>query len=383
MAPVLNMPTAEHEQPQSKGWTRRRKTLTIAAVVAALLVAGAATTGVVAITQHNAAVTAAEQTWNTASKTYSDAALAYDEAKDARNAAVNSTAGLDPQPLLDAVGTNASAESIAALTGARDAIVAALPEGKDTKSENIATVETPKRPADIAGMEKDAKALTADAADIDKVTSALTTETKDIRALATAYEDATVGVTASLADNASKAATTYPEAAADTVAAVATPLSTLVENNEAEIFDVENLRAVSDALNAVKASHDATVAAKQAEADANGTDSNGSSNTSNGNRSGGTNNNGSTGGTNNNGGDTNNGGTGPSTPTQPTQPTTPTQPTYTPPSTNVPKVSGGNCAVVGSATATAGNFVSAPGGVTHYSLSGSGNSWSFTWYTCE
>ena len=184
-------------------------------------------------------------------------------------------------------------------------------------------------------------------------------------------------------DSASKAATTYPEAAADTVAAVATPLSTLVENNEAEIFDVENVKAVSDALNAVKASHDATVAAKQAEADANGTDSTGSSN---GNRSGNTNNgssNNNSSNSSNSNNSSNNGNTSPSTPTQPTQPTTPTQPTYSPPTTNVPSVGGGNCAVVGSATSTAGNFVSAPGGVTHHSLSGSGNSWKFTWYVCE
>lgn len=360
----------------------RRKALIVAAIVAAVLVGGGVTAAVL-VSQHNAAVAAAGEAWGDAANDYVAASLPYEEALSLRDGAVGMASAADPTALLELVGDFASAESITALTSAYDAIVAAYPEGAETASDNAVELLATTSPGDLDKVVAHTEELTAGKAALEEATTALTEESRDANALHGAYEAAYLGVAESLYETANVSDETYPQAAASVLNDLVPPLVALRTQVTEENLDLSTIEAVVTALKAVKASHEANVAAGQGQVES-GTQ-NGSTGGTNAGTSGskGTSDATNTGTTNTQTPSTPTQPTQPTTPTQPTHPTQPTQPTYTPPSTNVPKVGGGNCAVVGSATSTAGNFVSAPGGVTHYSLSGSGNSWSFTWYTCE
>lgn len=390
-----------------KKWvsTHKPAAIALAAVLALGLAGGGTAVGlsVTASAEHSDAVTS----WNTARDDYkkavSDNAKAHKEAVAARTEAAAGIAENDS--IISAAGSYASPESVEALNVLKQETQTVLDSSEYGIVEEAAETEgdaeqtpapTPTPTETETSLDKTVPetkdAIVASTVKYEKATKKLTDETSKVRAFVTSVEssvldediaDAVNGIGSSVASAAegriaaAGSATDESKAAANEAVAA---LKTAVEESK---VTPDALKKVIDTTTAVEQSNADVIqqqAEEQARSNNSGSTGGGSNGSSRGSNGGGSNGGGYNGGGSSGGGSGSTGGGGSNGGGNSGGGASQTPPTVSGASYGA----GGRCAVMGSATSTAGNSVFAPGGVTNYTMSGpSGGVWSITWYVCE
>ncbi|MFV4912355.1 hypothetical protein PFZ49_02015 [Microbacterium lacticum] len=356
-----------------------KKTAVGIALAVVLLIAGG-TVGGIAV--------AKEQAHATAVQTHTDAATAYAQAKQDYSAAIGAAAQArktaeatvaDIDATISAAADFADANATAKLTTAKTALTGAL-SGDLGKSADV-----PKTDDGIPTVGDDAEngALDDASAKLRAATSTLATQTQGLTAftkalgtqdIADAIKAGKVDVANAVVASGQAKLDASGSAGDDTKNSTTAALNALKAQFSSQAVTADAIKAVVDTSNAVKAANDAAVAAaQQAQQDAANANYGGGSDDG---YYGGSDDGGSSSGGDSSGGDSYSGGGGSSSGGGDSSPSSLTV------TGGASEGKSGQCARVGSASSTGGSIF-APGGVTNYTKSWTGSSWSVTWYVCE